>query len=283
MNEFAFPRMQDAGCSAQYDGFFRAAMPSIAESAAGPPSERRNMDTEAYADCLDVVGDPRGAGRDSSREANRESSREGNRDASLASTPGHRVIDLTRAGKGNYVRRRSLLVEAAWFLVEAGIINNKLNPFSGLRVALLRLFGARIGQHCRLVHPLRVKSPWNLEVGDGCWFGVDVWIYNQASVRIGSNVCISQGSFLTAGSHDLDSNMDLHVAPIVIEDGVWITSKCVIQKGITIGRSAVVTPLSVVHHSLEAEGIYGGNPCRFIRKRFDPAGHAAITTPSGTL
>ena len=48
--------------------------------------------------------------------------------------------------------------------------------------------------------------------------------------------------------------MDLHVAPIIIEDGVWITSKCVVQMGVTIGRSAVVTPLSVVHRSLEAGG-----------------------------
>jgi len=59
------------------------------------------------------------------------------------------------------------------------------------------------------------------------------------------------------------------VAPIVIEDGVWITSKCVVQMGVTIGRSAVVTPLSVVHRSLDPEGVYGGNPCRFIRNRFD--------------
>jgi putative colanic acid biosynthesis acetyltransferase WcaF len=62
--------------------------------------------------------------------------------------------------------------------------------------------------------------------------------------------------------------MDLQVAPIVIEDGVWVSSKCVVQKGVTIGRSAVVTPLSVVHRSLPAGGIYGGNPCRFIRQRF---------------
>ncbi|EDZ97774.1 hypothetical protein BH160DRAFT_6930 [Burkholderia sp. H160] len=28
-----------------------------------------------------------------------------------------------------------------------------------------------------------------------------------------------------------------------------------------------------VHRSLEAEGVYGGNPCRFIRKRFVSAGY----------
>ncbi|MFL9865165.1 putative colanic acid biosynthesis acetyltransferase [Paraburkholderia fungorum] len=180
-----------------------------------------------------------------------------------------RVIDLGAAGKGNYRARRGALIELIWFVVEACVINNKLLPLSSVRVALLRLFGAKIGTGCRFVHPLRVKSPWNLEVGDNCWFGVDVWLYNQALIRIGSNVCISQGTFLSAGSHDMSTTMDLRVAPIVIEDGVWITSKCVVQMGVTIGRSAVVTPLSVVHRSLDPEGVYGGNPCRFIRNRFD--------------
>ena len=179
-----------------------------------------------------------------------------------------RVIDLSLAGKGNYRATRGPLIELIWFVLEACVINNKLLPLSSVRVALLRLFGAKIGSGCRFVHPLRVKAPWNLEVGDKCWFGVDVWIYNQAPIRIGSNVCISQGTFLTAGSHEMSTTMDLQVAPIVIEDGVWITSKCVVQMGVTIGRSAVVTPLSVVHRSLDAEGVYGGNPCRFIRKRF---------------
>ncbi|UIF85849.1 putative colanic acid biosynthesis acetyltransferase [Cupriavidus necator] len=195
--------------------------------------------------------------------------------------PAGRVIALDCAGKGNYVRRRGLLVEALWFLLEATIVNNKLVPFSTLRVSLLRLFGARIGRGCRLMHPIRVKYPWNLEVGDACWFGIDVWLYNQAPIRIGSHVCISQGSFLTTGSHAVDTNMDLTVAPIVIEDGAWVTSRCIVQKGVTIGRSAVVTPMSVVHRSLAPEGIYGGNPCRFIRKRFDGTGpdHSAPKVP----
>ena len=199
-----------------------------------------------------IADDPRLAGAPSTESAGAE----------------HRVIDLSLAGKGNYRAGRGALVELIWFVVEACVINNKLLPLSSVRVALLRLFGARIGTGCRFVHPLRVKAPWNLEVGDKCWFGVDVWIYNQAPIRIGSNVCISQGTFLTAGSHDMSTTMDLRVAPIVIEDGVWITSKCVVQMGVTIGRSALVTPLSVVHRSLAPEGVYGGNPARFIKKRF---------------
>jgi putative colanic acid biosynthesis acetyltransferase WcaF len=182
-----------------------------------------------------------------------------------------RVIDLARAGKGNYVARRGKLVQAVWYVVETCVLDNRLLPFSALRATLLRLFGAKIGRGCRLVHPMRVKAPWNLAMGDHCWIGVDVWIYNQAPVTIGSNVCLSQGTFVCAGSHEMRTNMDLHVEPVVICDGAWISSKCVVQMGVTIGRSAVVTPLSVVHRSLDAEGVYGGNPCRFIRWRFDDA------------
>jgi putative colanic acid biosynthesis acetyltransferase WcaF len=180
-----------------------------------------------------------------------------------------RVIDLSRARRGNYVARRGRLTDTIWFVLEAAVLGNKLMPLSSVRVALLRLFGATIGKACQMAHPIRVKSPWNLEIGDNCRFGLDVWIYNQAPIRIGSNVCISEGTFLTAGSHELATDMSLRTAPIVIEDGVWITSKCVVQMGLTIGRGALVTPLSVVHRSLEPQGIYGGNPCRFIRKRLD--------------
>jgi len=180
----------------------------------------------------------------------------------------NRIIDLSLAGRGNYVSSRSKWVELLWFVVEACIIDNRLMPVSAVRAGLLRLFGAKIGRKCRFLHAIRVKSPWNLEVGDNSWIGEDVWLYNQAMIRIGNNVCISQGTFLTTGSHDFDREMDLRVAPIVIEDGAWITAFCVIQKGVTIGRSALVTPLSVVHRSLDPGGIYGGNPCRLIKKRF---------------
>ena len=184
--------------------------------------------------------------------------------------PTHQVIALAKAGRGNYVSKRGVLIRTVWFFIEATLINNRFIPLPGIRAALLRLFGAKIGKRCRFLHPIRVKYPWNLEVGDDSWFGEDVWIYNQDIIRIGSNVCISQGTFLTAGSHNTNTNMDLRVAPIHIEDGAWVSSNCVVQMGVTIGQSAVVTPLSVVTKSLEGGAIYGGNPCKFIKRRFDP-------------
>ncbi|RDU99105.1 putative colanic acid biosynthesis acetyltransferase [Trinickia dinghuensis] len=182
-----------------------------------------------------------------------------------------KCIDLSLSGKGNFQAKRGILTVSLWFVIETLMIKNRLMPVSRIRVALLRLFGAKIGGNCRCPHSIRVKYPWNLTIGDNVWLGEDVWIYNQAQITIGSNVCISQGVFLTAGSHDVSGNMDLRVAPIVVEDGTWISTRTIVQMGVTIGRSAVVTPNSVVHRSLAGGFIHGGNPCRVIKPRFPSA------------
>jgi putative colanic acid biosynthesis acetyltransferase WcaF len=176
-------------------------------------------------------------------------------------------VDLSRAGIGKFVRGRSKLIEAIWILIDAIVIDNRANVFSGSRVFLLRLFGAKIGRNCRFLHATRIKFPWKLQVGDNCWIGEGVVIYNHDHVIIGNNVCISQETFIASGSHDL-TTMDLTVAPVIVKDGAWITSRCFIQKGVTVGSNVVVTPNTVVFKSLADGGIYGGNPCKFLRPRF---------------
>ncbi len=184
-------------------------------------------------------------------------------------------IDLSKAGVGDFVRGRSTLLEIAWLLAQSLIVDNRLNVFSFVRVGVLRLFGAQIGRNCLLRQPIQMKFPWKLEIGDNCWIGDGVVFSNHVAIRIGSNVCISQGCFLTSGSHDYAATMDLKTAEISIEDGVWLSSRCIVQMGVRIGRNAVVTPNSVVHKSLDAEGIYGGNPCKWIKPRWSSVNGAA--------
>jgi putative colanic acid biosynthesis acetyltransferase WcaF len=187
----------------------------------------------------------------------------------------NRSVDLSRAGIGGFSPGRSRLLEAIWIIIDAVIIDNRANVFSGSRVFLLRLFGATIGRNCRFLHATRVKYPWKLSIGDNCWIGEGVVFYNHDNVAIGNNVCISQETFIASGSHDL-TNMDLTLAPIVIKDGVWISSRCFIQKGVTIGANVVVTPNSVIHKSLADDGIYGGNPCKFLRSRWENRERSAV-------
>lgn len=177
-------------------------------------------------------------------------------------------IDLTKATAGNFERTRGRFLEALWILVEFLLVSNPLQPSSRVRVAALRKFGARIGANAIMRPRLRVKFPWNLRVGDGCWIGEGVWIHNQGLVEIEDNVVVSQEAFVTTGSHDVYESMDLVVEPVVIRRGAWITTRCMVLQGVEIGQNTIVTVGSVVNRSLPPEGLYGGNPARFIRERW---------------
>jgi putative colanic acid biosynthesis acetyltransferase WcaF len=179
-----------------------------------------------------------------------------------------RPIDLTQAGAGNFKRTRSRAVEALWILVEFLLISNPLQVSSRVRISALRFFKARIGANVIMRPRVRVKFPWNLQIGDNSWIGEGVWIHNQGSVTVEENVVVSQETFVTTGSHDIHGSMDLVIKPVVIRRGAWVTTRSIVLQGVEIGENSIVTPGSVVRETLPANGIYGGNPATFIRRRW---------------
>lgn len=155
-----------------------------------------------------------------------------------------------------------------WYFVNAIFVRASWNPFVFIRILILRLFGAKIGQGLVLKNNVIIKSPWNLTVGDNCWIGENVWIDNLDKITIGSNVCISQGALLITGNHDYTmSNMPYRNAPIVVKDGAWIGANATVTAGVTIAGNSVLTVGSVVTHDTEPNMIYQGNPAKPIRER----------------
>ncbi len=155
-----------------------------------------------------------------------------------------------------------------WFLVNAIFLQNPLNISSGLKIALLRIFGAKIGNGVTIKPTVNVKYPWLLEIGDHVWIGEEVWIDNLVNVKIGSHVCLSQGAMLLTGSHNYKtSTFDLIVKEIVLEDGVWIGAKSIVCLGVKCLSHSVLAVNSVATSDLSAFGIYQGNPSVWKRKR----------------
>lgn len=143
------------------------------------------------------------------------------------------------SGEG-YDKGRGLLIQALWVITSALLVERVWCP-PRLRVAVLRMFGAHIGQRVLIRHSVRVHWPWKLTMGDDVWIGVDVWLLNLEPIDIGSDVCVSQGAFLCTGSHQSDSpTFEYDNAPICVGDGAWIAAKAVVLRGVTIGKRAVV-------------------------------------------
>ena len=171
-----------------------------------------------------------------------------------------KVIPLSKAPGSQEAWSRPAIVIALWIIVEYFFVTSPLQVSSRLRRAALRLFGAKIGKGVILRPRLRVKFPWNLAIGDDCWVGEGVWIHNQDKVEIAHDVCISQETFITTGSHDFRKDMALITKPVIIEAGVWVCSRAIITKGVTIGRSAIVPANVVVSKNIEAGSIASSDP-----------------------
>ena len=120
-----------------------------------------------------------------------------------------------------------------------------------------------------------------IETGFQCDYGYNIFIgekffanhncvfLDAAEIRIGNRVLLGPNVHLYTTTHPLNaeeraSGMQ-RIAPIVLEDDCWIGGNTVIMPGITIGARAVIGAGSVVTHSVPANTVAAGNPCRKIK------------------
>lgn len=179
-----------------------------------------------------------------------------------------RDVCLAAFDGSNFDKGAGLLKTTLWYFVNALVVRASWNPFMGIKVALLRAFGAKIGRGLVIKNNVCVKSPWNLTIGNDCWIGEGCWIDNLDKVVIGNDVCLSQGAMLLTGNHDYTvASMPYRNAPITIEDGAWVGAQATVCPGVTVHHNAVVTVGSIATKDVEADGIYQGNPAKLLRKR----------------
>lgn len=176
-------------------------------------------------------------------------------------------VDLSTYNNSCY-KPGSALKRILWYYVSLVFFTSGLFPFYGIKVFLLKLFGAKIGTGVLIKPFVNIKYPWFLTIGNHVWIGEKVWIDNLAQVTIGDNVCISQGALLLTGSHDYKStSFDLIVKAITLEEGTWICAKAVVCAGVTCYTQSIVTAGSVVAQDCDANSIYKGNPAIKIKIR----------------
>lgn len=133
------------------------------------------------------------------------------------------------------------------------------------------------------VNPISSNLRGTLYVEDGAQLSIGnhvgmsstrIWV--SQAITIGDHVNIGGGTLITdTDAHPLDwkdrrnNRGKVLSAPVIIEDDVWIGAQCIILKGVTIGARTVIGAGSVVTHSIPADCIAAGNPCRILRKTKD--------------
>jgi acetyltransferase-like isoleucine patch superfamily enzyme len=195
----------------------------------------------------------------------------------------------------------------AWLARNLGTRGDNLQLDSGVRLesaARIHLAdGARLGRHALLrantqreirigadtsvlEQCLLTANEGHIHIGARSWLGAGTYLYGNGNITIGNDVLIAARCSLNTVSHNhaaLDqpiNNQGINVAPIHIEDDVWIGLHAVILQGVTIGRGAIVGAGSLVNKDVPAYSIVAGTPARIVRSR-SPIG-SPINSPIGS-
>lgn len=164
-----------------------------------------------------------------------------------------------------------------------------------LRIALLRLLGAQIGNRCWIRRISVPRNPWDIDISDGVALDDGVILLSSGDttarpkIHLGARTYVNRytmfdasdrievgqdcmiGPFCYITDHDHGNGdggpragQPLLNLPVTIGQNVWIGAGAIILKGVQIGANAVIGAGAVVTRSVGENEIVGGVPARSI-------------------
>ena len=168
-------------------------------------------------------------------------------------------VFLGRLGRGARLERVSLLTNP-----DRVFLGDKVGISHGARIEAFLDFRGQA--HDASIH-----------IGAGTSIQPYAHIAAAAELVIGCNVLMGSRVFITDHDHGFGDpsrhvgSQPLSVAPVRIEDFVWLGENVVVLKGVTIGHHAIIGANSVVTRDIPPFAVAAGAPARVIRLRPDAA------------
>ena len=148
--------------------------------------------------------------------------------------------------------------------------------------------GLKLGKHITLQSPALATEPEGyIEIGDYSFISGAAIIASH-KIIIGKYVFIAGGvTIVDSDFHPQDAAQRLRdtiaistvgknlprplfeVAPVIIEDEVWIGYNATILKGVTIGKGSIIQPGAVVLKNIHPGSVVSGNPAQIEQQTHD--------------
>lgn len=143
--------------------------------------------------------------------------------------------------------------------------------------------GVRLGRDVHMMatvdRPIRFTSfpqrerNGDIEIGDYSIVLPGVRMASALSIKIGKNCMFANNAYISdADWHDVYDRTEAPgaVAPVILEDNVWIGDSAIVCKGVTIGENSVIGAGAVVSRDIPPNVVAVGNPAVAV-KDLDPA------------
>src|ERR1700722_3201998 len=169
-------------------------------------------------------------------------------------------LRINGESRKKYLDQIAEIEESAIISPESGIYNSQKNKSS-----------IRIGKKTYIMGDLLVfKHGGRISIGSYCFVGPQTRIWSAKNITIGDRVLISHNVNIHDNiSHPLDSKerhldfaryLEHGLTDVIIEDDVWLGFNCVILKGVTIGRGAIIGANTLISKDVPAYAVVVGNP-----------------------
>ena len=168
-----------------------------------------------------------------------------------------------------------------WLMLYYGIATHlPERPFPGYRLYnafrffLTRRLLKQCGEKNIVLNNCYFGDGRRLSVGSGTQLGANSRI--MGTVTIGNQVMMAPDIVIMAVTHDISNpdiammsltDADLIEKEVIIEDDVWLGTRCIILPGVRIGAHSVVGAGSVVTRDVPPYAIVGGVPAKLIKMR----------------
>lgn len=164
------------------------------------------------------------------------------------------------------VRRRLGLVAGSAELCSTTLLSYV--PSRVFRIALLRLWGARVKWDVALHHGLQVRAARRLRIDHDAFVAEGVVLDARGGIAIGAHTSINTDVQIWTAQHDWRSaDFAYSASPVRIGHHCWISARVIVLPGVSVGDGAVVAAGAVVTKDVEPWTLVGGNPARVLRER----------------
>lgn len=156
-----------------------------------------------------------------------------------------------------------------------GKVGRNVKFYGGVRIVGNAPGAIKIGDGVRILRGVTMSTTpsGKIHIGSRSHVGESTIIFSDIGIQIGDNVIIGPQNIIidfdhTYASFEIPINQQgIYRKEVTIEEDVWISSHCVIIRGVRIGKGSVVGAGSVVNKDVPPYSVVGGVPIRVIKKR----------------
>lgn len=141
-------------------------------------------------------------------------------------------------------------------------------PFHCIRRFFYRFSGITIGNGSTIHTRAIFYNPQNIIIGKDTIIGEGAVLDGRDLILIGDHVDFASEVMVYNAEHDIESpTFAAKLAPVKIDDYVFIGPRAIVLPGVTIGKGAVIAAGAVVTKDIDPFAIVGGIPAKVIGER----------------